>query len=631
MPQADPADQQQPRRLGYVRFPLGDRALLTLMVATDALFVDRDLDGNLAEESPIAWMGSPGRQYRNVHLEVPFLGAKDPAPVQVLVVFLSDAKPPRVEVTARAYRVGRVTLAGRVRGVRLFDHDGDLRFDKPAEDRLLVDLNGDGIFNDGELRAGTPFRLKGRGFVAVVPEASGRRVVFREVEEVPAPSKRPWPVLRGRSGGATAYGRGDLTKLSAALESKHWYARAGAVRNIGALGTEAAFDVLWKVYRNGRQRPGPHRGGALDGLCAVRAVLGPCLEDSPWGRGDDKLRRAAIDALHGMAAADREADVCQAAVPGQGREHVRRVGPVPGVTSRRRNARKKLLEAAERHTKHALRYHAYVSGTRYFAEPPSAALMRTAARAADQRLMALALRDMRYFDVPETRILALAATKERVWSNALAMALTEILAAEGDGEAVKAILPLADHESKTLQARLLDMLRPVRDPGGITAMVRALGAPSPSVRTLCANVLAEYETEETGAGVGAAAPARTQSRRRGVHRQGVGRARECRRHRRGRATARTRRPGPPRDPARARGHRHGRTRRGGILSGQAHVVALRGNACSRSAPRRARGQSAWSPASWTTSGTSSGRCATRRCRRCAAFAFAMRSSRSSAG
>ena len=489
--------------VAYAQMPLGDKAKLTILVAVDAFWIDRDLDGDLKEEPATKWFGPPDKRYRNVHLEVPFAGVLEPVTIQVLVVFKPEAKPARIEVTARAYRRGKVVLAGRERLVVLYDNDGDLRFDQPDKDMLFLDLDGNGKLKGGdrspeELRAGIPFRLKGRGFIATVPDTGGGRVVFKEIEEAPPPPRRPWTARYRPRAGIRASGRGNLKKMAAAYQaaadkSSVPWARIRAVQQMGGVGTREAFALLWRIYR--RDESVEVRALAVRQMGYMQYVEHAANVAKVALQKEPKLKVAAIEALHGMGAPDRGQTYAKLLFRVKDEQVF---GPLARYLAfvGSETARAKLVDAVARHPRGACRYHAYYAGTRYFATPPTPKLMRVAARSADQRLVALALNDLRYFGLPDARSLALEAAAEKVHRNDLAMALTEILATEGDAAAVDALLPLAELESATLRGRMQDLLTPVRDAGGVAVMAKGVSSRMEAVRELCAHVLAEIPTPE---------------------------------------------------------------------------------------------------------------------------------------
>ena len=475
----------------YGRVVLSDRSMLTLIVEPTRFWVDRDLDGDLSREPPTAWLGSATR-YRNIHLKVRFAGQRDAVDLPVVIAYRPDAKPPRLEVTARAFRSGAVVLAGRLRRVALGDADGNLRFDRPDLDPLFVDLDGDGRLGPHEeIRAGVAFALQGTGYLARVPDASGARVLFRAIADVPPPPRRPWKAARRATPGRTARGRGDLAAMTAKYRTEAEANNPGWVRlrlayDIGHVGTPEAFALLWRIYK--RDDSAAVKAAAIEAMGYVQYVdQAPKVARIATGAKSTPLAVAAVRALHRMNAPDRARTYArllshkQEGVAAAAAVHLAYLGGA--------DARATLLAAASKGPRVRNRFHAYRSGTRYFRQPPPVEAMRFAAAGVDERLAAIGLKDLHYFMWPEVRAAALRAARDKVRTNDLAMVLVEILATDGSAEAVESVLPLAERESLTLRARMLDLLQPVRDPGGVAVLAKGVSAHIPEVRLLCVQVL----------------------------------------------------------------------------------------------------------------------------------------------
>jgi len=480
--------------------PFGDSALLIFALTEDRLWIDRDLDGDLKEELPLALMGSRKRRHRSVYLQVPFVGEKERAQIQVLIVYNADKDPPVAQLTPRAYRRGTVVLAGRLRKVVLVDGDGDLRFEHPDRDLLFVDLDGNGkVKTSGassheELRAGLPFHLRRKGFTARIPSIGGGRVVFTETEPAPPPPRRPWTMSERIPAGIRAPRRGNLVKLEAdyrgqidsSLGSIAWR-RSGVVRQIGWVGTPEAGALLLRIHKKDTDQTVKTAAvqalGYLDyGMHAAKVVK------ITRGARDLQEQIAGIRALHGMNAQER-GDAYSKLLRSARQELVCAEAAKYLAFTGTQEARTALLAAAQSHPKLRHRYHAYVAGTRYFRTPPPVEAMQAAARAPDPRLAAQGLRDLHSQGRPEAREMALAAGRAAVRGTELAMVLTEILGAEGDAASVRTLLPLAQYDSATLQERLLDLLRLVRDPGGLDVLRGGVSSRAPGERVLCARVL----------------------------------------------------------------------------------------------------------------------------------------------
>lgn len=156
------------------------------------LWVDSDLDGDLAEETPVRW--SPGEFWPNTTdtVRIPVPGEDQPRSVLLLFKRERSDIHDRLGVITRVHRRGWIEIGTRLRPVALVDGNGDLRFDDVEHDRAFLDLDGDGEIQTSyeELRLGEPVALGREGYAAEVPDPLGASVTFRRVPKAPAP--RPW-------------------------------------------------------------------------------------------------------------------------------------------------------------------------------------------------------------------------------------------------------------------------------------------------------------------------------------------------------------------------------------------------------------------------------------------------------
>lgn len=492
--------------LRYFAGPCGERRLLVAFAPeAHALRIDRDFDGDLAEEPAIDMLEEGAWRKRVVEIEVP-------EPVAFFFFRKADDPPDRMMLAILAHREGTVVVEGRARRVLLLDRDQDLRFDG-AEDRVLVDLDGDGFLDrksDAErVVTGQPFRLRGRSYVLGWDGAGGRDLAVRPSATEAAPRPAPWRPERPPGPRAAPGGRerledlvrqyeGDRDRRGASALFGGW-AQRGLLGDIGRLGTPEAFAYLHRAYRR-------EKDDSL-ALAAVQAMGYRSYAD----RGKDvaaiarsgrtpAIRCAAIDALHHMDAPGRE-DTLAKLLGGEQDEQVFAAAARALGWLGTPEAFRLLDEAAERASPISLRVHAYEAATRWRPVPPPAALVVAAARQTDPRLRALALHDATRLDLAETRDLAFAAARAGNLTPELMLAVTEILGASGDAEAVAVLLPFADGATPTLRGRLLDLLRSVREEAAVGALVKGLDAGSPPVRALAADILRDIPGERSAAAI----------------------------------------------------------------------------------------------------------------------------------
>src|SRR5262249_46480990 len=83
-------------------------------------------------------------------------------------------------VAVRGYTAGKLRLGGREYAAALSDGDADGCFDSAGEDRVWVDLNGDGVFDPltEQFPLGTPLAA-GDGLFLIRPDPSGTEVRVR--------------------------------------------------------------------------------------------------------------------------------------------------------------------------------------------------------------------------------------------------------------------------------------------------------------------------------------------------------------------------------------------------------------------------------------------------------------------
>ncbi|MHC4732814.1 MAG: HEAT repeat domain-containing protein, partial [Planctomycetota bacterium] len=385
-----------------------------------------------------------------------------------------------------------------MRKLALYDGDGDLRFDGAA-DLFFLDVNGDGRLDRGtasfeRIFLGQPFRLRDRGHVAKLVGATAGQVVFRRVDPAPPPASRVWRSASVPLAGATARaGQQPLKVLKSqfrnarALEDKtKWLAvrqQTSALSQIGNLGTKEAFQFLHGTYRSARD---PLIKGAAVRAMGYRDYVEYAGKLARIARKakDATLRVAAMESLHRMNAPDRAA--VYAEILRRATEEEECATAARHLAWTRTGAGQEALrEAVTKLPKLKHRYCVYMAATRYRERAPEPELVVAAARGVDPRLRNQGLRDAFYLGLPETRLLALECARAAKTGVALQMAVTEILAAYADPEAIGALLPLAEGATPTLRGRLIDLLRPVRADASVAALLAGLEC----VRALVAEIL----------------------------------------------------------------------------------------------------------------------------------------------
>lgn len=488
--------------LFYFAGPCADqRLLLALSPEAHALRVDLDFDGDLADEAPVEMVEEGIWRRSVVEMDVP-------EPVAFSFFRRANGPRDRLWLAILAHREGTVVVEGRARRVLLLDHDQDLRFDG-AEDRTLVDIDGDGLVNrhsdDERVAAGVPFRLRGSSYVAAWEGAGGRDLAIRPSSAEAAPRPGPWRPAKPPRPRSAPGGRENLEDLVRQYEGDRdrkgapalfgGWAQRGLLDDIGRLGTPEAFAYLHRVYRREKD----------DGLvlAAVRAMgyrsyadRGKDVAAIARGGRAPAIRCAAIDALHYMDAPGREETLGRLLGGEQDEEVFRNAAQALGWLGTP-EAFRLLDEAALRASPLTLRVHAYDAATRWRTLPPPAAFVVAAARQPDPRLRALALRDATRLDLAEARDLACEAARAGSLTPELMLAVTEILGAHGDAGAVSVLLPFADGATPALRGRLLDLLRSVRDADAVAAIAKGLDAASPPVRALSADILREIPGQES--------------------------------------------------------------------------------------------------------------------------------------
>jgi len=396
------------------------------------------------------------------------------------------------------HRAGTVVLANRLRPIALIDGNGDFLFTDESADRVLLDTNGDGEF---DLRPGSAEVLKLNAICALgyklTVKRDGSGVRF---DKAPAPSPRPTPWTPATEDERHYWGGAPDKSFS-----KHWaeYRRLRkSKRNekypdqwvqrplakIGQFRTKAAGKFLWDVATKDKL--------ARVRMLAVEALgepaylsYAPQVTELARGKidtnkmdGDSrgwsyKIEEAAILALHHMRAPDRLAvylDLLKGSFRSSGVDTLYRCLAL----TRKPEARAALAKAFDEHLKAKrpsyLKLEGLYEAMRYFDEAPDSkwSLRMTDPRS-DEKLAALALRDLWWSSPDEARSAAIRVLKRAPKEPLLRAEIARVLAIAGDQQAVHdALIPWLNTANATLEKHL----PAVRDPGGIDSLIFVLDA-----------------------------------------------------------------------------------------------------------------------------------------------------------
>jgi HEAT repeat protein len=486
-PPADIADG----RFGVLTLADGVRAAVVHEAggAMRGLWVDTDLDGDLAEETPAPWKPH-GNVFRTTHtVRVPVAGESEPYPAMFLFQHEPQA-PDRIGVITRVHRRGFLEIGLRQRPVALVDGNGDLRFDDLEHDRVYLDLDGDGDLRDATgsyemLRFGEAFDLCREGYAAEMSDPLGARVTLRRLPKAPAPRRwivPPEPPQILHLGNAPAK---PFEAFAATFdESRHL---ADAAR----YGTPEAFRLLVQVA--GKGATPAIRAAAVLWMGHAEYVehageVGRIARDHP----DLEVRRAAVTALHTMGAParakvyesilretkdDKEKDLVEDAA-----RHLAYLGTP--------QSRAALLAAFRAQSSSQLKLQILQGGG---GDPagPDPDIVDAALETNDDFMRGQALEECWRLRAPKARALATGAIgrKGKV-EKELVVASIRVLGREADKAAVRALLPWAERGDNEVWREILAALRHARDAEITRAVAEAMRDPGLRTRLLCADLLA---------------------------------------------------------------------------------------------------------------------------------------------
>jgi len=478
-------------RFGFLELADGVRVAIAHEAggAARGLWVDTDLDGDLAEETPTQWT-----PYRSVARTtdtalIPLPGESEP----LSVMFYFQRRPDvhdRVGVVSSIRRSGWIEIGGRLRPVALVDGNGDLRFADKEHDRVYLDLDGDGELRGGAnsyemLSLGEAFALGREGYAAEVSDPLGARVMFRRLPKAPAPRKwivPPEPPPIRHLGEAP---KEPFADLLARFDEKDL---ATAAR----YGTPESFRLLLRVAEKGAGLPS--RAEAVREM-GYAEYVDQAPEVARLAREHPEIdsRRAAVAALHAMGAPLR-AKVYEAIL-----KETKDDGLKDLVEDAARylayfgtkQSRAALLGAFHDQSSRMLRLQILQGGTEGDPAGPQKDLLEAALASDGDVARYQALEDYGRLREPKARAAAidvLASREDMILG--LVKAAVRILGREPDKAAVHALLPWAQRGNNEVWREIYDSLRLARDPEVTRAIADGLRDPGLRTRTLCADLLA---------------------------------------------------------------------------------------------------------------------------------------------
>jgi HEAT repeat protein len=498
----------------FASIPLGEGR--PVAVAADPrpesprLWVDRDGDGDLSREEPLALRKDGEWFERLLTLRVRVAEETEPVPVPIKVTFL------RKDVVScwwdtRIHRLGTVVLGGMLRRLALRDGSQTLRFDGTGKPRLLLDLDGDGRVDDDEkspewVEPGAPFRVLDEGWSFRVPSPGGRAVEFTRLPEAPPAPQRPWKpeAPPGRAAASRRQGKplADLAKAYRALPKDPDYSDVTEIlKNVGVQGTDEAFTFLRSVAETASTET--VRGYAVWYMANAAFLEKHGDEIAAFARSPTAgVAGRAVRTLYeiGHPQAERICAELTAssspAVAGEAALHLAYTGTDA--------AREKVLSLARSHPSAEVRDKAY-EGSRTFPGGPPPELMAAAARSGDLARRARGLRDMASIGHPGLRAAAMevAAFLAKPPSSVAetredddVRTVVDLLTAFPDAACAAAALELAIRGADAVRSHALDRLSAMRSRSAVEALLAALRSAEDAHREAAARVLGRIP--ETG-------------------------------------------------------------------------------------------------------------------------------------
>jgi HEAT repeat protein len=457
------------------------------------LWVDTDLDGDLAEETPALWTPSGTGVRASDTVKVPIPGESEPLPALFMFRRHPADAHDRLGVVTRIHRRGWIEIGARLRPVALVDGNGDLRFDDPEHDRVYLDLDGDGDLEGAAasyemLRFGEEFALARSGYAAEAPEPWGTSVSFRRLPKAPAPRRwisgdRTPPPVRRLSPPPTE----PFSSFAERFEKEPLALLPLAAR----YGTADSFRLLLRVAEKGSTAA--LRAEAVRQMGYAEYVA-HADDVARLARTHPELeaRRAAVRALHAMGAPGRakvyEAIIREArddAVKDLVEDAARHLAHFGTAQSRAA-----LLAAFRDHGSAMLRLQVFQGGTDGDPAGPPKELLHAALEDRSEWTRYQALEKCWRVRDPKARAVAidvLSSREDMIFG--LVAAAIRVLAYEPDDAAMRALLPWAERGSDNVWNLLSQTLRHARDPEVTRAIIDGLREPGVRTRCFCTDLL----------------------------------------------------------------------------------------------------------------------------------------------
>lgn len=503
MPGEAPADAL----ISKIRMASSRGLLVAMAVDPDSprLWVDRDMDGSLADERPL-WPRppSPGAT-ASVLVEIlaPYEGEADPQPVGLRLTWLPQNAPEHVTCQAQVHRRGTVVLGGRLRPVAISDGSFDAAFDD-KRDQLWLDIDGDGQIRttgtDPEhIPRDEPFRIADEGWIATVPGRSGRAIEFRRSATVPPAPASTWSNVSfakaGQAPAAPTEAFADVKKRLDDERSQPYAQRYATINVLGRFGTEEAADLLWSLVQKDKDEA--VRGAALRALSHPAYLEGygkHVLGLAKKGKGT--IGAAALQSLYGMGHPERRKlylaalEDADASMVSTAARHLAYEpdDTLPGL----------FAKAIDKAPTPALAYQVYSGGIRNLATPPAIADLLRWSEIEYPLLQGQILEDLGKLQSEDAIGVAHRLAKRPVASTQAAEALVRALGRRSDGASVEALIELFQQGGTTpavtsqVRTTVLEELRRLRGPAAKRALLAALDAKLADARLAAASVLGGF-------------------------------------------------------------------------------------------------------------------------------------------